>query len=758
VPVSTYRLQLTPDFGFADVAAQADYLAALGVTHVYLSPILMAAPGSTHGYDVVDHSRVSAVLGGEDGFRAMAAQLNSDGLGIVVDIVPNHMAIPAPESLNRQLWSVLAQGQASPYAGWFDVDWTRHGGRLLLPILGDDSLDGITVAKDVVRYGDHELPVRAGTEDLPLPDLLNEQHYKLAYWKQATELNYRRFFDITTLIALRQDDAEVFEETHQVIFRLVREGLIDGLRVDHVDGLADPRGYLDQLQRALESAGRAGGWIVTEKILAVGERLPTDWACAGTTGYDALALVNGLLTDPAGAAPLSAIYADFVDERRKFIDVARDAKREQATGPFAPDLARVVRSLPRVASDQDLAAVTTELAVGLRVYRAYAEPGKQPPPATIRELDDAADAARIHLPARLHPLLSDVRDAAADGNVRFQQYTVTVEAKGVEDTAFYRWFRLASLNEVGCDPSVLGMSTAAFHAAAGRLATDWPATMTTLSTHDTKRAEDVRARLAVLAGCPGEWDTAVVNSHRVAADPRVDPATEYLVWQTLVGAWPIDEQRLRDYLIKAIREAKIHTTWADPDTAYEDAVLEFAEAARTTAPIGDFVAAIAADARVNTLAAKLIQLTMPGVPDVYQGCELTSYALVDPDNRRPVDYGARRDLLARLDAGHHPEGLDAEKLLVTSRALRLRRDHPDWFTSYQPVEVAGVARECVASFGRGENVVVVAGRSPAALRRHGGWGDTALALPDGVWTDVLTGDVFRGLAESRLPVALLVRA
>jgi (1->4)-alpha-D-glucan 1-alpha-D-glucosylmutase len=754
VLVSTYRLQLTPDFGFADVAAQADYLAALGVTHVYLSPILMAAPGSTHGYDVVDHARVSAVLGGEDGFRAMAAMLIQAGLGIVVDIVPNHMAMPAPESLNRQLWSVLAQGQASPYAGWFDVDWTRHDGRLLLPILGADSLDGITVAKNVVRYGDHELPVRAGTEDLPLPDLLNEQHYKLAYWKHAaTELNYRRFFDITTLIALRQDDAEVFEETHRVIFQLVREGLVDGLRVDHVDGLADPQGYLGQLRRALPET-----WIVAEKILADGERLPADWACAGTTGYDALALVNGLLTDPAGAAPLSAIYADFVDERRKFIDVARGAKREQATGPFAPDLARVVRSLPQVAPERDLAAVTTELAVGLRVYRAYTEPGKPPPPVTIRELDDAADAARDHLPDRLHPLLDELRDAAADEGVRFQQYTVTVEAKGVEDTAFYRWFRLASVNEVGCDPSVLGMSPAAFHTAAARLATDWPATMTTLSTHDTKRAEDVRARLAVLAGCPGEWGSAVVDWHRLVADPRVDPATEYLIWQTLVGAWPIDRQRLRDYLVKAIREAKTHTTWADPDTAYENAVLEFAEAARTTATIDDFVAAIAADTRVNTLAAKLIQLTMPGVPDVYQGCELTSYALVDPDNRRPVDYDARRDLLARLDAGERASGLDAEKLLVTSRALRLRRDHPDWFTSYQPVEVTGAARECVASFRRGENVVVVAGRSPAALRRHGGWGDTVLALPDGAWADVLTGDVYRGLAQSRLPVALLVRA
>jgi malto-oligosyltrehalose synthase len=741
VPVSTYRLQLTPDFGFAAVASQADYLAALGVTHVYLSPILQAAPGSMHGYDVTDHSRVSAALGGEDGFRAMAARLREAGLGIVVDIVPNHMAIPAPESLNKQLWSVLAQGQASPYASWFDVDWTRYDGRLLLPILGgaiqgEQSLDGVTAEGDRVRYGDHELPVREGTEGLPLPELLDAQHYKLAYWK--TPVNYRRFFDIATLIALRQEDPEVFDETHAVIFQLVREGLIDGLRVDHVDGLADPAGYLRRL------ADVTGSWIVTEKILAAGEELPRDWACAGTTGYDSLALVNELITDPAGADPLTRVYADFGGERRGFAEVAKDAKRQQATGPFAPDLGRVVRSLP---GSEDLTPVVTELAVALDVYRAYAYPSAEPSPASVRELAAAADAARARLPEKLRPLVDRVRDAALAGNILFQQYTSPVEAKGVEDTAFYRWFRLASLNEVGCDPAVFGLTPAAFHQRAARLARDWPATMTALSTHDTKRAEDVRARLAVLADRPADWAAAVAGWHELVADPRVDPPTEYLIWQTLTGAWPITAQRLRDYLVKAMREAKTRTTWTDPDAAYEDAVLSFAEAARTTAPVGDFVAAIEPAARVKTLAGKLIQLTMPGVPDTYQGCELTSYALVDPDNRRPVDYAARRELLARLDAGQPPSGLDEEKLLVASRALRLRRDHPDWFTTYEPVAVTG---DRVTSFRRGREVVVV------AMLACGEWGDTALDLPEGAWTDVLTGAEFRGLTQ--LPVALLVRS
>jgi (1->4)-alpha-D-glucan 1-alpha-D-glucosylmutase len=756
VPASTYRLQLTPEFDFGAVAAQSDYFSALGLTHVYLSPILQAAPGSTHGYDVVDHSRVSVALGGEDGFRAMADRLRSAGLGIVVDIVPNHMAIPAPESLNRQLWSVLSEGQSSPYARWFDVDWTRHDGRLLLPILGSDSLDGITVSGDRVSYGDHVLPVRDGTSGLPLPELLDAQHYKLAFWKNAaTELNYRRFFDITTLIALRVEDTEVFDETHEVIIRLVREGLIDGLRVDHVDGLADPGGYLRRL-----SDVTGGAWVVTEKILAAGEVLPADWACAGTTGYDAVAFTGGLATDPAGAEPLSLGYAKFTGEKRGFAEVAREAKHDQATGAFAPDLSRVVRSLKTDAPPEDLAAVVAELATCLRVYRAYVAAGTDPSPDAVRELHEAAGAARDRLPVRLHSTVQLVLDdVLAGGDIRFQQYTVPVEAKGVEDTAFYRWFRLVSLNEVGCDPGVFGLSQTDFHATAARLARDWPATMTTLSTHDTKRAEDVRARLTVLAERPSDWAAAVVDWHELLRDHQVDPAAEYLIWQTLVGAWPISAERLRDYLTKAMREAKTHTTWTDQDPVYEDAVLTFAEAAWVAAPVGDFVAEIAPDARVNSLAAKLIQLTMPGVPDVYQGCELASYALVDPDNRRPVDYAWRRELLEELDSGAVPSGLDEEKLLVTSRALRLRRDHPEWFTgSYEPVEVNGAARECVTSFCRGGEVVVVAGRLPATLRAYGGWGGTQLRLPDGDWRDALTGDRYEGLPALRLPVALLVRS
>lgn len=765
VPVSTYRLQLTAGFGFAAAADQADYLASLGVTHVYLSPILQAAPGSTHGYDVTDHSRVSADLGGEDGFRAMARRLREAGLGIVVDIVPNHMAIPAPESLNRQLWSVLREGPGSPYAYWFDIDWAQHDGRMLLPILGDDAERDIAADEDVVRYFDHMLPIRAGTAGLPLPELLDAQHYKLAHWRDAaTELNWRRFFDITTLIGLRTEDPRVFDATHEVIVRLAGEGLIDGLRVDHPDGLADPRGYLRRLDEATGNP-----WVVVEKILTGSEELPAGWPCAGTTGYDALALVDGVFLDQEGAAPLSDAFERFTGERRGFAEVATEAKLELATGTFQPERSRLARLLPGWPAG-DLRVVLAELAACFEVYRAYVTPGEEPSAPSARELSQAAAAARYRLPARLHRTLDAVLEAAlgaggAEFAVRFQQFTAPVHAKGVEDTAFYRWFRLVSLNEVGADPGLFGSSTAGFHAAAARLARDWPATMTTLSTHDTKRGEDVRARLAVLAERTEEWARTVAGWHDLMPDHRLDPATEYLVWQTLTGAWPLSAGRLREYLTKAMREAKTHTSWTDQDPVYENHVLEFAERARSATPVEEFVAAIAADARVNTLGAKLVQLTMPGVPDVYQGCELTSFVLVDPDNRRPVDFGTRRKLLATLDEGSEPSGLDAEKLLVTSRALRLRRDHPEWFAGgYEPVEVRGDAAECALAFCSSERVVTVAARLPAALRRHGGWAGTALRLDGGsAWTDALSGARYGGervpLADltRRLPVALLVR-
>ena len=692
-PLATYRLQLTAEFGFAQAAGLAEYLANLGVSHVYLSPILAAVPGSAHGYDVTDHSRIRAELGGEDGFRAMARELREHGLGLVVDIVPNHMAV---HPHNRQLWDVLAHGQDSRYAHWFDIDWTAGDGRFLLPILSDAGAD----------------------PGIPLPP--DDTHYRLAHWRTAnTELNWRRFFDVTTLIAIRQEDPAVFQATHEVLFRLIDDGLIDGLRVDHPDGLADPRGYLEQL------APRCG-WIVVEKILERGERLPDDWRCAGTTGYDALALVDGLFIDPAGRAALTAKVRE-----PTFAQVAHQAKHEVTELLFPAELARLARLFP----DTDVHAVLVEIMAAFPVYRAYVHPGEPAPEASVHAVSTAVDTARQQLPEQLRHLADKLAAAIlGDGSpeliTRFQQTTGPVLAKGVEDTASYRWPRLVSLNEVGSDPDRFGVSVPEFHAAAGYLAEHWPHTMTTLSTHDTKRQEDVRARLAVLAELPPQWAPSGV----------IDAATEYLVWQTLVGAWPIDDQRLSGYLTKAIREAKTHTSWTEPAPEYEQAVLDFARAVPAE-QIAGFVATIAPYARVNSLGAKLVQLTMPGVPDIYQGCELGGFSLVDPDNRRPVDRVPRTDL-------------DEEKLLVTTRALRCRRDHPAWFRGgYTPLAAEGPAAAHVIAFARGQ-AVSVATRLPAGLRCDGGWQTTALHLPGARWTDLLTGTAHTG---DRIPLAALTR-
>ncbi len=843
VPSSTYRLQLHAGFGFRAVADQGRYLASLGVSHVYLSPILQATPGSPHGYDVIDHSRISAQLGGEDEFRAMAGQLAEYGVGIVADIVPNHMAFPAPEYLNRQLWSVLREGQHSQCAHWFDIDWSAHDGRMLLPILAaplSACMDDLVVSKlsavigkssalpdvladglaaevfaasqgdePVLCYQEHVLPLRPGTADLPMGDLLAAQSYLVGSWRSAAELNWRRFFDITSLIAIRVEEPDVFAATHGLLLGLMAEGLIHGLRVDHPDGLADPSRYLRQLAIATD-----GAWVAAEKILAADEDLPTDWDCAGSTGYDTLAVVGGLFTDPDGIDPLTREYSRFTAGPAEFGPVAWTARREMAGEQLTAEVARLGRLAERIGdpaidavSSQDIRLVLAELLAAFEVYRTYLTPGSPPDAASAERLAHAVGRARRRVPRRLQSVLDAIAALLLGGRERpgrqhvrdrlvvvFQQTCAAIQAKGVEDTAMYRWSRLSSANEVGADPDLPARTPAEFHAFAARLARDWPATMTTLSTHDTKRQEDVRARLAVLAESATAWAAEVSSWHRyaqrLASRRHPDADTEYLLWQTLVGVWPIRESRLTGYLLKAMREAKTVTSWTDPDTGYESAVLDLARVILADRELSDritaFVTWITPDASANSLSAKLVQLTMPGVPDVYQGCELAGFSLVDPDNRRPVDFARRRVMLAALDeaaadsqqpaAGSlaRADGpgsvvaratLDAGKLLVSSRALRLRREHPDWFAgTYQPLSVTGRASRHAVAFCRGAEVVTVATRLPAGLRRSGGWRDTELRLPGGGWLDVLTGTPHRGgevsLASltTRLPVALLVRA
>jgi len=815
MPGSTYRLQLTPEFGFAEAAEAAEYLAELGVSHAYLSPVLEAVPGSPHGYDITDHSRIRAELGGEEGFRALAKRLRGLGLGVVLDIVPNHMAMPPNAALNEKLWSVLRDGRDSPHAIWFDIDWAAQDSRMLLPILRDPlesclsdlwvEPDGGPDGEPVLRYFDHVLPLSPGTVRLPLRGLLESQHYRLTWWRDGdSELNWRRFFNISSLIGIRVEDPIVFDATHEVIVRLVADGLVNGLRVDHVDGLTDPRGYLAALASAT-----GGVWVAAEKILAADETLPDDWACAGTTGYDALRIVDGLFLDPHGGAALASEYARLLrgggddSAATRFADVAVAAKREVVTGALFAEVRRLAGLLVQVCPAtnlDDAIAVATEVLAAFPVYRAYVHPGELPSKDSVAAIRASVDVARRRLPRRLRGAAEELGAAALGARrpvsgaagragelvVRFQQTTAPVVAKGVEDTASYRWSRLIALNEVGGDPDRFGTGPAEFHAAAGHLADSWPATMTTLSTHDTKRQEDVRARLAVLAEIPEQWSLRISQWHARAVTLRffgrtaaaVDPDTECLLWQTLVGAWPMGPTRLAAYLTKAIREAGRRTSWTQPDQEYEAAVLGLAARAlddeELASDIAGFVAEIAKDAAVNSLGAKLVQLTMPGVPDTYQGCELTARSLVDPDNRRVVDFARHRSLLGVLDTwaaadrGADPgtdldADLDAAKLLVTSRALRLRRAHPAWFAGeYAPVTADGPAAGHALAFRRGGAAITVVTRLPVGLRGAGGWRDTALPLPDGDWTDVLTGMSYRapraplGGLTRVLPVALLV--
>ncbi|PZG07271.1 malto-oligosyltrehalose synthase [Nonomuraea aridisoli] len=705
-PASTYRVQLTPDFGFAEVAAIAGYLRDLGVSHVYLSPVLQSVPESRHGYDVTDHSRIREEFGGANGFREMAQQLAAHDLGIVVDIVPNHM-----NTVNAQFWSVLAEGPASPYAHWFDIEWVD--GKVALPVIGDDVepvVDG-----DVLRYHEHAFPYPG--------------HYRLVDWREGP--GYRRFFDVSSLIGLRVEDPSVFFATHEVIFWLLDEGLVDGLRVDHPDGLADPRGYLERLRT------RAGErWTVVEKILIGPERLPSDWACDGTTGYDVLNRVNGLFVDPSGKDPLIQIFTDMTGQPAEYRPVMAQAKRDVLDLFFGAEVDRLAR-----ATACDPAAVR-ELLAAMPVYRAYVVPGEPAPPESVEIVEMAAESCS---PA-VQPLVRQVLYGSPESIVRFQQTCGPVMAKGVEDTALYRWFPLACLNEVGGEPDAFGVSVEEFHDFCAEMS---PYTMTTLSTHDTKRSEDVRARLSVLSEMPGEWAAAVAEwSAQVSFDPHLD----YLAWQNLMAAWPISAERFTDFLLKAAREAKTAISWVHPDPGYERRLRAFAEAA-VRLPIGGFTERIEPYAMSNSLGAKLVQLMMPGVPDVYQGNEITDFSLVDPDNRRPVSYPRKPET-----------AWDSAKLLVTTQALRLRR-RLGGAAPYTPLGAEGERAEHVIAFARGERpqavAVAVATRLPVRLAATG-WGTTTLTLPPGAWRDLLTGALVSGrtpLAHllGQYPVALLER-
>lgn len=897
-PTATYRIQLRPDSGFVQAAALAPYLAGLGVSHLYASPMLRAVPGSLHGYDVVDPERIDEGRGGEEGFRRLCAALRDSGLGLVADFVPNHMAAhPA----NAWWMDLLEWGRSSRHAATFDVDWSEADGRIVLPVLAVPAAEVFGRAEVAVefelegrfcaRYREHRLPLapesaavlvalagrapgpagdgrlqrlarrlqglgavgddsrrarglrlqaelatlarepelhralgaaalRAATDPGFMRRLLARQVWQLSYWRQGLEeINYRRFFDVADLAALRMERPAVFAAVHAGVRRLVAGAEVHGLRIDHIDGLALPGRYLEVLL-ALAAVHGGGVRIWVEKILAAGESLCA-WPVAGTTGYEFLNQVTRLFIPEAGAERLRALWRSIAPEAGNFDETVRRAKRETVEVLLLPSLERVVRALAGRApvEAERVRQAVSEFLAALPVYRAYPDA-----PAGCRAAQEAAIAAGVAGVSDAEagdwlgrllalPLDEEARLPAAlrDGVARLWQLAAAATAKGVEDTAFYRDIALLALNEVGGDPRVASITSEEFHAQMRVRAHHWPDALNPGATHDTKRGEDARLRLAMLPGCAGAWG-ALVGELRAAEPPSgadsPHPADAYLVWQTLLAAWPPPVaplagheqaalgERVAGYLVKAVREGKQRSSWLAPDEPYERTLVEYAAAlldpvrgAAFQRAFLPFARRVARCGALASLAALALRCTAPGVPDVYQGCELWDLSLVDPDNRRPVDYGAReqrRAALERASAGcadaEPPRSLLATwptgdvKLWLLMRLLALRRQWPDTFSAggYRPLELVGARRGDVLAFARGtgaaEVVVAVARVHPGLASEEecaveaGVWGDTRVVIGEAAerrsWFDGRrheAGELAVADLLAPLPAAVLVR-
>lgn len=962
VPRATYRLQMGAGFTFADATAIVPYLERLGVSHLYCSPYLKARPGSSHGYDIVDHNALNPEIGDESTFGAMCDALQRAAMGHILDFVPNHMGV----GLSDNVWwlDVLEWGRESPYGEHFDIDWNpaklELRGKVLIPFLGDhygkvlengelQVKFNAEEGKFSVWYYEHRFPVDpaqyapllgsvlerlqrqedipeaqlvefelilAGYRDLRRPArsarqrtsrrskaeklaaqlaslvqqheafaaaieetltaingesgkprsfdrlhrLLEAQHYRLAFWRVAAEeINYRRFFQINDLAGVRVELPEVFDTMHRLVLKLIAEGRLHGLRIDHIDGLFDPRGYLQRLQDKAQAArangGRAEGsesaqetetaddsrgfYVIVEKILAPHEKLREEWPIAGTTGYEFLNRLNGLFVDPEGAEPLARIYQRFIGREADFEAICDSAKRQAMDEELASELRVLSNEFNRLTERSWLTRDYT--LVGLRqalreivacfpVYRTYVD-RRGPSSEDVRDIEWAIGRARkrstradksvfdfIRDVLLLSPPLRRQKGGQKGGKdnsplrreiqrlaMKFQQYTGPVMAKGVEDTAFYRYACLASLNEVGGEPTRFGVSPASFHQRNQDQARRWPSSMLCTATHDTKRGEDVRARINVLSEIPQEWARrvrrwATINERRKSAyEDGSAPSEndEYLFYQTMVGAWPLAfhgadtpdgegltdfRERMTNYMLKAVREAKSHTSWINTDTAYETGLSTFVErvldAGRRNPFLDDFREfhqRVAELGMLNSLAQTTLKLTVPGVPDLYQGTELWDLSLVDPDNRRPVNFEERNQMIGRLsemtESGsntgcaelldHWPDGM--VKLFIVWRLLSLRRSHPGVFQQgdYLPIETGGQHAGHLLAFARtggGQALLVCVPRllarlaTPSAPYATGDavWGDTFLALPEELaarsWRNVFTGESLEAAA------------
>ncbi|WP_294235987.1 malto-oligosyltrehalose synthase [uncultured Sphingomonas sp.] len=796
-PRATYRFQFHKDFPFARAEALLPYLDRLGISHVYASPITTATPGSMHGYDVIDPTRINPELGGEDGFRALAEAARARGMGVIIDIVPNHMGVAGGG--NRWWNDVLMHGQASRYARFFDIDWSR---KLVLPILGDPLakvLDDGQIAverrdgrAEIVAYGEHCLPVRdedqAAADTTPLADLLDRQHYRLASWRVSNdELNWRRFFTINDLAGLRVEDDLVFDETHALYFRLYVQGLIDGVRIDHVDGLTDPIGYCRKLRARLDALPRADGnraYIVVEKILAADEPMGEDWGVDGTSGYDFMEEVSALLHAPEGTRPLADLWAQVSGRSAHFAPEELQARQDLLAWQFAGQLDQCVAAFAAltVSAETLAGAITTpmlrraieRLLWVFPVYRTYG-PKAPTSDAAIRS-DVRARVARLIPPGEDFVVDQMLEWLAGEGPGdraclseavrRFQQLSAPIAAKAVEDTAFYRHAALLSRNDVGFDAGRMSMPIAVFHDHMQGRADRFPRAMLTTATHDHKRGEDVRARLAVLSAMPDEWRAQVEawQAQTTELAEGVDPADWYALVQTLVGAWPDRgeqadfAERIAGWQEKALREAKLRSSWEAPDTDYESrcnalasALIDGPEGAAFRTGVAAFLERIAVAASANSLAQVALRYTVPGVPDCYQGTEFADLSLVDPDNRRPVDYTARQSAL---------EDTTCPKQALIAALLSLRRDYPDLFLkgAYVPLEASGHGRDRVIAFERRHEDMVltcVFGLRLMPLIRPDGsidWRDTTVVVGKGplrlsellgakpIWFELATGE------------------
>lgn len=864
---ATYRLQLHKDFPLPAATKILPYLRELGISHVYLSPCLQAAPGSMHGYDVADPTRVNDELGGEPAWKAFQAAAREAGLGVLLDIVPNHMAVhPANPWWN----DMLAHGPYSEHAATFDLFPLANSPRWRIAIctLGEPygkALEQRLFSIDLesglprLRYYDHTWPlapaswrplltgvapaelafvltdlaklreiVEPGPQEIEryrllvaqareearvlladpelraavlengrglasrsddLHALIEEQYYRLAWWRLEGEIvNYRRFFNIGTLVGVRVESASVFDLTHARIARMLESGELAGLRIDHPDGLRNPREYFERLRRLVPD-----GRIYAEKILDAEETLPDDWPIDGTVGYEFLSLVNRLWMDESKADALTAIYADFTGHPTNYLGLLREQKLAIIDAHFVADLDRLsdlalhiaerrwqTHDLGRAQLRQGIAL----LVAALPVYRTYLTADRRTVSAfDERIITEAVAAARVQ-GAGLEPAVFDFLDALLtnelDGPLendfvaRWQQLAPAVMAKGAEDTTFYRYDRLVSCNEVGSQPSLLGIAPSKFHQFCAHLQSRWPRNLLATSTHDNKRSEDVRARIDVLTEIPERWAAALQRwaalNQSAWRGREPDRHAEYLLYQTLIGAWPISAERAWAYLLKACREAKIRTSWHEPNAAYEDGLREFTGTILAdetfTSDLAAFVEPLVLPGRVNGLAQTLLKLTAPGTPDFYQGTELWDLSLVDPDNRRPVDFPARRELLSRCAklAGREvvadwDSGLP--KLWLIQRVLRIRRERAASFEgAHQPLSARGSRLGHLILFQRGDDVLVAVPRFTLTL--GGDWDDTIIGLPAGSWRNIFTeithsGDITPPELFGDFPVALLVR-